>query len=230
MVNKSRKISICSICNKNGHNSGSCLKFKENKRNSISKMNKDEFKKLGIKLNSSVEKWIITIEPLFKEILEKEDSTEITYDFLRDEEDIEEEKNAKKIIQRQMKRGKLVQIAMGNYGNNEDLKQGKGTGLDIQNKKNKFIGELKFSYHTDNASSRKTNLQKLSDYKKAHPDYTCFYGIINEKDGLSIKKIKENDGQEFLYLSGDELFKFVFGSDYKACIEIIKYLYKKYKT
>lgn len=61
----------------------------------------------------------------------------------------------------QMKIGNIWQIAIGNYKNFNDLGIGHKSGLDIINTKQKIIMELKNRHNTDNASSRKTNYEKI---------------------------------------------------------------------
>lgn len=79
-----------------------------------------------------------------------------------------------------MKIGQIWQEVLGNYDTYEDLGVGHETGLDIVSHKKKIIVELKNRTNTDNASSKKANLDKLGKFKKMHPDYTCIYGNIND--------------------------------------------------
>ncbi|NBV25373.1 MAG: Eco47II family restriction endonuclease [Proteobacteria bacterium] len=64
-----------------------------------------------------------------------------------------------------MKYGEIWQMVIGNYHKFIDLKTGHTSGLDILSTERKIVIELKNRYNTDNASSRKTNLDKLYKYK-----------------------------------------------------------------
>ncbi len=74
--------------------------------------------------------------------------------------------------------------------------------------------ELKNRTNTDNASAKKSNLDKLSEFKKNHPDYTCIYATINattEEKTLKggVKKILHNQVEIEQY-TGYALLEFVF--------------------
>lgn len=81
--------------------------------------------------------------------------------------------------QRQMKVGEIWQEVLGNYKGYVNLKTGHETGLDILSVNKKIAIELKNRTNTDNASSKKSNLDKLAKFKQANPDYVCIYANIN---------------------------------------------------
>jgi hypothetical protein len=175
------------------------------------------------------------IQIKIKKILQANKSQHIIRDILLDKylkKHSKEIANALLIKQIQMKIGNIWQIAIGNYENFIDLKNGHVTGLDIKNKHRKIIMELKNRYNTDNSSSRKTNYDKLAKYKKTHPDYSCVYAVINDKNiNGCYKKILHND--VFIeYYSGTFLFEYIFGEDHKKIIlflcKIIKYSISQY--
>jgi hypothetical protein len=97
---------------------------------------------------------------------------------------------------------------IGTYQHFTDLGEGNITGLDVLSHNRKIIMEIKNRHNTDNTSARKTNIDKLMKFKDEHPDYTCIYGVINDKKS---KKYLYND--KVLYCSGDLLLELVFGSD-----------------
>ena len=78
-----------------------------------------------------------------------------------------------------MKVGEIWQETIGNYDQFINLKNGHETGLDILSITRKLALELKNRTNTDNASSKKSNLDKLSKFKKENPEYTCIYATIN---------------------------------------------------
>jgi hypothetical protein len=152
--------------------------------------------------------------------------TDPTYDVL----DTEKQEINKKIAlfdrQRTMRQGHIWQHAIGTYQDNEDLGVGDPTGLDVINHVKKYIVEVKSRTNTDNASSRKTNFDKLAKFKRENPDYRCIYATINADTELkssraTVKKIK-HDGIEIEHHTGREFLRFVFGDDADAVIEFIK--------
>ena len=132
----------------------------------------------------------------------------------------------KKIKQIQMKIGNLWQICIGNWQNYVNLKQGHKSGLDVINKTDKTIMEIKNRYNTDNANSRKETFKKLVNFKKENPDYKLIYAVMNEdkKHEDGIEKIIVYENVQITYLSGNKLLLFVFGN-YKN--EVIEFLNKK---
>lgn len=118
--------------------------------------------------------------------------------------------------------GRLWQMVIGDYQDNQNLLTGHPSGLDIMNTREKFAMELKNKYNTDNSSSKKQNLCKLSEFKRLNPDYKCIYGVINEKDRKDkIYTFIENE-QELTYMSGEYLFKYLFKEDRDAVVGVVQ--------
>ena len=115
-----------------------------------------------------------------KKILQRPAKDVLAYDILDTDKSKVNKLLALKEKQRQMKIGEIWQNAIGNYKDCQDLKVGHVTGLDILSDKRKFIAELKNRTNTDNASSKKTNFDKLAQFKIEHPEYTCIYANIND--------------------------------------------------
>jgi hypothetical protein len=134
--------------------------------------------------------------------------------------------------QRQMKVGEIWQEVLGSYNGFINLKIGHETGLDILSHTKKIAIELKNRTNTDNASSKKSNLDKLANFKKNNPEYLCIYANINadtETKTLNgrIKKILHN-GVELEHQIGYEFLKFMLGDDTEIIIEFIKNTIDKY--
>jgi len=167
-----------------------------------------------------------------KTILSRSLRETLTYDILDDEESIKNKQIALKEKQRQMKVGEIMQVAVGNWPGFEDLGVGHVTGLDVLSVERKVIVELKNRTNTDNASSKKENLNKLARFKKANPEYTCIYANINdnteEKTLKGMKKIIMHDGVEIEHMVGMEFLKFVFGEHVNEVIEFLKYSIRKH--
>ena len=127
-----------------------------------------------------------------------------------------------------MKIGMIWQYAIGHYKDFKDLGIGHYTGLDVISKKRKIIIELKNRYNTDNASAKKSNFNKLAEFKLGTPNYICIYGIINDKtsDG-KIEEITHND-QNIVIYSGNELLNFIFGEDKKYIIKLLQDIINEY--
>jgi hypothetical protein len=121
-------------------------------------------------------------------------------------------KQSKKLKQIQMNIGKIWQLTIGNYKHFIDLGEGHITGLDVKSDKLKIIMEIKNRYNTDNASAKKANYDKLVKFKINNPDYKCIYAIINDKTKNGKEEIKIYNEYEIIYLSGNKLFEFIFGS------------------
>lgn len=167
------------------------------------------------------------ITKFIKNKLKTPNKLDILSDILLDEFislHLDEIKKSLHLKQIQMKIGNIWQVVIGKYKDFIDLKQGHPSGLDILNEKRKIIIELKNRYNTDNKSSKTSNLNKLSRYKKEHYDYKCIYGIINERstkpDGY-IQKIT-HDNAELYYYSGYYLLKFIFEEDTDDIITTMK--------
>lgn len=192
----------------------------------------DDFSKLDVKIEFNLEEYYENIEIIIKDILLKPTKDILTYDIL----DTEKTKTNKLLIlkekQRQMKVGEIWQEVIGNYYEFINLKNGDKSGLDILSEKKKLVIELKNRTNTDNASSKKSNLDKLSKFKKENPEYRCIYANINEntkKKTLegSNKKIIHN-GYEIECLTGYQFLKFIFCEKTEEIIEFVKNTIDKY--
>ena len=165
-------------------------------------------------------------------ILLRSENDVLTYDILDTEKSKTNKLLALKVKQYQMKVGEIWQEVLGNYKGCINLKIGHETGLDILSHTKKFAIELKNRTNTDNASSKKSNLDKLAKFKKYNPDYVCIYANINantEKKTLqgSIKKIL-HDGVEIEYQIGYEFLKFILGNDTDLIVDFVKNTIDKY--
>jgi len=176
--------------------------------------------------NFVFEKYLEVIKNKIVTILSRSENDEFTYDILDTEKSKRNKLLALKEKQRQMKIGDILQEVLGNYDTFINLVIGHETGLDILSHKRKIAIELKNRTNTDNASSRKSNLDKLAKFKIEHPDYTCIYGNVNADtqkktlDGL-IKIIMHN-GVEIKQYVGMELLKLILGDNTNMIIEFIK--------
>ena len=119
------------------------------------------------------------IDSSIHNILLRPENDILTYDILDTEKSKTNKLLALKEKQRQMKVGEIWQEVLGNYNGCVNLKIGHETGLDILSHTKKFAIELKNRTNTDNASSKKSNLDKLAKFKKHNPDYVCIYANIN---------------------------------------------------
>jgi len=167
-----------------------------------------------------------------KKILQRPAKDVVAYDILDTEKSKVNKLVALKEKQRQMKIGEIWQVALGDYKDCQDLKVGHITGLDILSEKRKFIAELKNRTNTDNASSKKTNFDKLAKFKTEHPDYTCIYANINddteEKSSQTTVKKFQHNGVELEHHIGDQFLKYIFGDDTNAVVEFLKTTIDKY--
>ena len=166
------------------------------------------------------------MEIIIKNILLRPENDVLTYDILDTEKSKKNKLLSLKEKQRQMKIGEIWQEIIGNYDEFINLKIGHETGLDILSNTRKLAIELKNRTNTDNASSKKSNLDKLSKFKKENPEYTCIYANINadtEKKTLqgSNKKITHN-GVEIEHQVGYQFLKFIFGKKTEEIIEFVK--------
>mgnify|MGYP000917566680 FL=1 len=165
-------------------------------------------------------------------ILLRPENDLLTHDILDTEKSKTNKLLALKERQRQMKVGEIWQEVLGNYNGCVNLKIGHETGLDILSHTKKFAIELKNRTNTDNASSKKSNLDKLAKFKKHNPDYVCIYANINadtEKKTLqgSIKKLL-HDGVEIDHQIGYEFLKFILGNDTDLIVDFVKNTIDKY--
>jgi hypothetical protein len=172
------------------------------------------------------------LEKNIKIILLRPEKDILTFDIL----DTKKTKINKLIVlkekQRQMKIGEIWQEVLGNYKDFINLRIGHETGLDIISYNKKIVIELKNRTNTDNHSSKKSNLQKLANFKKNNPEYKCIYANINddtEKKTLkgSIKKIIYND-YEIEHHIGYEFLKFILNDDIDIIIDFVKNIIDKY--
>jgi len=196
-------------------------------------------KNLSIKSESDIKinlfdkiKYFENLDLIICNILTRSENNILAYDIL----DTEKISNIKLISlkekQRQMKIGEIWQEVLGNYDGYMNLKRGHKSGLDILSYTKKVVIELKNRTNTDNASSKKYNFDKLANFKKENPEYTCIYANINantEKKTLKgmIKIIKHND-IEIQHQVGYVFLKFILEDDVDIIINFVKKTINKY--
>lgn len=134
--------------------------------------------------------------------------------------------------QRQMKIGEIWQEVLGNYQDFVNCKVGHETGLDILSHTRKIAIELKNRTNTDNASSKKSNLDKLAKFKLNYPEYICIYANINADTKSktlegSIKSIN-HCGVIIEHHIGYAFLKFILGNDKDNIIRFVKETIDKY--
>jgi hypothetical protein len=192
-------------------------------------MNNKKMDKLTDEFNTKInieyfdiDEYLNIIKKNILSILSRKSKEEIPFDILDSEKDNKYSLYALKIKQKQMKYGEIWQMVIGNYHKFIDLKTGHTSGLDILSTERKIIIELKNRYNTDNASSRKTNLDKLYKYKIKNTDYTCIYGIINDKTKLGIIKDIDHNNIIIKYYSGQKLFEYIFEENTDKIINYVK--------
>ena len=180
----------------------------------------------------TLSKYYELLDMCIHNILMRPENLILTYDIL----DTEKTKQNKLLVlkekQRQMKVGEIWQEVLGNYDGFINLKVGHKTGLDILSHTKKIAIELKNRTNTDNASSKKSNLDKLANFKKNNPDYICIYANINadtEEKTLtgSIRKILHN-GQELEHQVGYAFLQFMLTDDTDTIIQFVKNTITKY--
>ena len=191
----------------------------------------DFLKKIIIK-SFNITQYLKKIDNIIDNILSRPEKDVLTYDILDTEKIIHNKLIVLKEKQRQMKIGEIWQEVLGNYDKFINLKSGDITGLDIISYEKKIVIELKNRTNIDNDSSRKTNLDKLSNFKKQHPEFTCIYANINantEEKTLrgSIKKIIHNE-VEIQHQIGLEFLKFILKDNTDLIIKFIKKTINKY--
>jgi hypothetical protein len=172
------------------------------------------------------------MEIIIQNILLRPENDVLTYDILDTEKSKKNKLLSLKEKQRQMKVGEIWQEIIGNYDEFINLKIGHETGLDILSKTRKLAIELKNRTNTDNASSKKSNLDKLSKFKKENPEYTCIYANINadtEKKTLQgSNKKNTHNGVEIEHQVGCQFLTFIFGEKTEEIIEFVKNIIDKY--
>jgi len=180
----------------------------------------------------TLSKYYELLDMCIHNILMRPENLILTYDILDTEKTKQNKLLALKEKQRQMKVGEIWQEVLGNYDGFINLKVGHETGLDILSHTKKFAIELKNRTNTDNASSKKSNLDKLANFKKNNPDYICIYANINadtEEKTLtgSIRKILHN-GQELEHQVGYAFLQFMLTDDTDTIIQFVKNTITKY--
>jgi len=177
--------------------------------------------------------YLKTVEEKIREIFQRPcQETMLCFDLL----DTEKSRRNKVIVlrdkQRQMKIGEVWQEVLGNYDGFENLKIGHQTGLDIISHSKKIVVEIKNRTNTDNASSRKANLDKLAEFKRANMNYVCIYANINasteEKTKKGYKKLIIHQGVEIEIQVGFVFLNFIMGNDALVIIDKIKECIDKY--
>jgi len=197
-------------------------KFLSEKKCMINQMN-SEF---------SLSKYFELLGKKIKNILARTKKYELTYDIL----DTEKSKTNKLMIlkekQRQMKVGEIWQEVLGSYNGFINLKIGDETGLDILSTTKKIAIELKNRTNTYNASSKKTNLNKLANFKEKHPEYTCIYANINadtkQKTMEGSITIIYINGYELEHQIGYKFLTFILKDDTDKIIQFVKDTIYKY--
>lgn len=184
--------------------------------------------------NFDMNEYLKHIDNRIYKILNRPEKLVLTYDILDTKKSKQYKKIALKEKQRQMKIGDIWQEVLGSYDGYIDLKVGHPTGLNIMsNQKNKKVAiELKNRTNTDNASSRKANLDKLAKFKMQNPDYLCIYGNVNadtENKTLSgINKKIIHNGQEIEYMVGIPFLNFILGKNTNLIIDFVRKTIDKY--
>jgi hypothetical protein len=182
--------------------------------------------------NFCIHKYCDVLDSTIRSILLRTEKDVLTYDILDTEKSMTNKILALKEKQRQMKVGEIWQEVLGTYNGYVNLKIGHETGLDILSSSKKIAIELKNRTNTDNASSKKSNLDKLARFKAANPDYICIYANINADTKNktlkgSIKKLIHK-GVEIEHQIGYEFLKFILGDDMEYIIEFVKNTIDKY--
>ena len=148
-------------------------------------------------------------------------------------EDIANLKISYMVKQKQMIEGNIGQTVLGNAPGFEDLKTGHKTKCDVKKKDNSLLIEVKNKWNTCNSDGIEKVCDKLSAYKKEHPNCECIWGIINPKKSFegSVETFIHN-GVEIKKIQGLKLFSKVFtynGYDYSLeAISFIKTELSKY--
>lgn len=170
----------------------------------------------------SLDTYLSNLTDNVKRILSRPVKVEIPTDILDTDEHKEKLRTSTDVKRRQMKCGAIWQCEIGNWEGWEDLGTGHSSGLDIRSVEKKIIGELKNRWNTDNSSSKCRNHQKLLNYKRAHPEYTCIYGHVNDKTPKGRIEIEIVDGVEITHYYGAALLDFIFGEHKDLVVSTIK--------
>lgn len=159
-------------------------------------------------------------------IMNRPQKSVTTYDILDSAKIIKRKLLILKEKQRQMKMGEIWQMMIGEFNGFVNLGNKSKSGLDILSHTKKIAIELKSRTNTDNASSKKSNFDKLAKFKKENPEYTCIYATINANtkkntwEGFN-KKIVHNE-VEIEHWMGYKFLDLIFGDDLEEIIQFIK--------
>ena len=189
-------------------------------------------KKLNLKLNLKINlefdinKYLEILDENISKILSRKNNTKLTYDILDTHKSFELKQIILKEKQKQMKIGEIWQMSIGNYKDFINLKNGHESGLDIISHSRKIAIELKNRTNTDNSSSKKTNFDKLYNFKCKNPDYTVIYANINadteEKTLYSESLSIQHNGIIIEHHIGLSFLKFIFCENTDKIISFIK--------
>ena len=173
-----------------------------------------------------------TKDSKIKKILHRSSNDVLTFDILDCEKTICHKQIVLKEKQRQMKIGEIWQEILGNYKGLLNLKIGHPTGLDILCHSRKLAIELKNRTNTDNASSKKSNFDKLARFKLENPEYTCIYANINadtkEKTMKGYIKSLKHNGVEIQHHVGYKFLQYILEDDVDDIIAFAKNSIDKY--
>ena len=175
-----------------------------------------------VKRMTFLDKYCKTIKKKIIMIFSRSRKKQIPFDILDCNINTKCMENSLLIKQIQMKYGEIWQHVLGNYEDFEDLGIGHDTGLDIISISRKLIFELKNRYNTDNASSRKSNYDKLAKFKKKNKEYTVIYGVINDITIEGKKSSISHDGEIIEKYSGMKLLRFILGCDTNHIIRTVQ--------
>ncbi len=176
----------------------------------------------------NINKYLKNIKSKIIKILKRPSKDSYIPDILDDEDDIKDKLISLKVKQKEMKRGEIWQMVIGEYQHFEDLGKKHKSGLDVISNHRKLIIELKNKYNTDNHSSRKTNLDKLAKFNRDNRSFQSIYGIINDKTTDGTTKYIDHNNICIKYYSGNQLFTFIFGNNKDIIIEHIKKVIKDF--
>lgn len=184
------------------------------------------------KVEFSLSKYFESLDKNIQSILCRHENDILTYDILDTEKSKANKWMALKEKQRLMKIGEIWQEVLGSYNEFMNLKIGHETGLDILSCTKKIAIELKNRTNTDNASSKKANLDKLANFKKKNPDYLCIYANINADTETktmngTIKKIIHNN-VELEHHVGYAFLTFILGENTDTILNFTKNTIDKY--
>ena len=172
------------------------------------------------------------LEQFIKMVFERPSREQLTYDILDTGKTMEDNKTALRVKHFQMKKGEIWQEAIGTFNTYVNLKVGHTTGLDILSETKQIVIELKNRTNTDNASSKKANLDKLSKFKIENPTYKCIYATINdnteEKTLQGFRKVILHNGAELEHMAGYTFLEFIFETYTDDTIKFIKQTIDKY--